>query len=80
MMTLDECVRSLAFLIELGESSCSRDRVDAVALPYVCGAGPGESGWRRSELAEAFRAGVPPSPLRDRVLEYIVGLTETVAR
>ena len=70
-MTLEQSVRGLALLVELGDDGCSQDRIDTQVLRFVCGHGVLQTESRRQELAIAFGAAVPPSPLRNRVLDYI---------
>jgi hypothetical protein len=77
-MTKDECVKWLVFLA--GQDTLSKDQIDVAVLPYTCGHGLRETYPRRLELLESFRATVPPSLMRNRILDYLAGLAEMPAK
>jgi hypothetical protein len=77
-MTKEECVKWLAYLVEL--RTPSKDQIDSAVLPYICGSGFRETYPRRMELLEAFRSTVSPSIARDRILDYLADLTKMPAK
>jgi hypothetical protein len=79
-MTLDQCVRGLAFEVERGAASYSQERVDVLIISYIRGGDFTETEQRRHYLADAFKIAVLPSPERRRILDRILGIPEPIAR
>jgi hypothetical protein len=76
-MTLDRCIACLAFEVESGEASYLQDRVDGLIMSYIRGGDFNEAHRRRRVLADAFKIAVPPTPLSARILDRILGVSET---